>query len=60
MTNWDEFLAIQNGRNPTRSQTVVPNALRYMITGWCFSLFFFSSFVSDFSKRSRSFSLGAH
>jgi hypothetical protein len=33
MTNWTEFLAIQNGANPTASQTYVPNFKRYMING---------------------------
>jgi membrane-associated phospholipid phosphatase len=33
MTDWTEFLSIQNGNPPTSSQEYVPNFSRYMING---------------------------
>jgi len=33
MTNWTEFLSVQNGNPPTASQTYVPGLKRYMING---------------------------
>ncbi len=33
LTNWTEFLNVQNGAAPTQSQTYVPGLKRYMING---------------------------
>ena len=33
LTNWTEFLSVQNGNAPTSSQQYVPNFKRYMING---------------------------
>jgi|WetSurMetagenome_2_1015567.scaffolds.fasta_scaffold00274_6 hypothetical protein len=33
LTNWTEFLSVQNGNAPTSSQEYVPNFKRYMING---------------------------